>query len=239
MTIDNLNLLPHLAADYMRQVGWVQGTEEDADGHVCLTGALRLCSPVPGDGYLAREVFRRRGRAESWNDADDRTADEVIDYLASSEITDEELEDTFGPQWREIVAQVRAISGASREQLDRLAAARAAAWAAERAAAWAAERDAAGAAARAAERDAAGAAAGAAAWAAERDAARAAAWDAAGAAAWDAARALSIRDLIGTANYTQEHYDILTAPWRNVMGPLHPDDGPLPAGLLADGGEKA
>lgn len=199
MTIDNLNLLPHLAADYMRQVGWAQGTEEDADGHVCLTGALRLCSPVPGDGYLAREVFRRRGRAESWNDAPGRTTDEVIDYLASSAITDTELEDTFGPQWREIVAQVRAISGASREQLDRLAAA----WTA----AWTAAGDAAG------------------------DAARDAAWDVAG--------ALSIRDLIGTANYTQEHYDILTAPWRNVMGPLHPDDGPLPAGLLADGGDKA
>lgn len=187
MTIDNLNLLPHLAADYMRQVGWTQGTEQDADGHVCLTGALRLCSPVPGDGYLAREVFRRRGRAESWNDSPGRTADEVIDYLASSEITDTELEDTFGPRWREIVAQVRAISGASREQLDRLAAA----------------------------------------------------WTAAGAAAWAAARALSIRDLIGTANYTQEMYELLTAPWRNVMGPLHPDDGPLPAGLLADGGDKA
>ena len=195
MTIDNLNLLPHLAADYMRHVGWAQGAEVDADGHVCLTGALRLCSPVPGDGYLAREVFRRRGRAESWNDAPGRTADEVIDYLASSEITDTELEDTFGPQWREIVAQVRAISGASREQLDRLAAV----------------------------------------W----DAAGDAAWDAAWAAAWAAARALSIRDLIGTANYTQEMYELLTAPWRNVMGPLHPDDGPLPAGLLADGGDKA
>ena len=144
MTIDNLNLLPHLAADYMRHVGWAQGAEVDADGHVCLTGALRLCSPVPGDGYLAREVFRRRGRAESWNDAPGRTADEVIDYLASSEITDTELEDTFGPQWREIVAQVRAISGASREQLDRLAAvwdaAGDAAWDAAWAAAWAAAR---------------------------------------------------------------------------------------------------
>ena len=223
MTIDNLNLLPRLAADYMRQVGWAQGAEEDADGHVCLTGALRLCSPVPGDGYLAREVFRRRGRAESWNDAPGRTADEVIDYLASSEITDTELEDTFGPQWREIVAQVRAISGASREQLDRLAAA----WDA----AWAAARDAA--------RDAAWAAARDAAWDAARDAAWAAARFAARDAAWDAARALSIRDLIGTANYTQEHYDLLTAPWRNVMGPLHPDDGPLPASLLADGGDKA
>lgn len=220
MTIDNLNLLPHLAADYMRQVGWAQGTEEDADGHVCLTGALRLCSPVPGDGYLAREVFRRRGRAESWNDAPGRTADEVIDYLASSEITDTELEDTFGPQWREIVAQVRAISGASREQLDRLDAA----WDAAGAAAWDAAWDAAWA---AAERDAAGAA--------ERAAESAAAGD----AAWAAARALSIRDLIGTANYTQEMYELLTAPWRNVMGPLHPDDGPLPAGLLADGGDKA
>ena len=231
MTIDNLNLLPHLAADYMRQVGWAQGTEEDADGHVCLTGALRLCSPVPGDGYLAREVFRRRGRAESWNDAPGRTADEVIDYLASSAITDTELEDTFGPQWREIVAQVRAISGASREQLDRLAAA----WTAAGDAARDAARDAAWDAAWDAARDAAGDAARDAAWAAAGTAAGTAARDAARDAAW----ALSIRDLIGTANYTQEMYELLTAPWRNVMGPLHPDDGPLPASLLADGGDKA
>ena len=54
-------------------------------------------------------------------------------------------------------------------------------------------------AARAAARDAAQAAA------------RAPAWD----AAWDAAWALVVRDLI-----TPEQFNILTAPWVSVMGPL-------------------
>ena len=65
-----------------------------------------------------------------------------------------------------------------------------------------------------------------AAWAAARDAAWAAGWNAAGAAAGDAAwgavaavGGLLARDLIST-----EHYDNLTAPWRTVIGPIHPDD---------------
>ena len=59
--------------------------------------------------------------------------------------------------------------------------------------------------------------------AAARDAARAAAWaaarDAARAAARDAARALVVRDLI-----TTDQYDTLTRTWREVIGPIHPDD---------------
>jgi hypothetical protein len=47
------------------------------------------------------------------------------------------------------------------------------------------------------------------AWDAAWDAARAAARD----AAWDAARALIVRDLI-----TPEQFDLLTGPWRSVMG---------------------
>ena len=145
----------------------IKGTEQDDAGRVCLTGALRLCSPVPGDSYIAREVFRRRDRAEGWNDQNGRTADEVVAYLAATEITDEELADMFGPQWREIVALVRAVSGATQQQIVDLAAARAAA------------RDA----ARAAARDAAWDAAQDAAWAAARDAAGDAVRDAAGAVA--------------------------------------------------------
>ena len=64
-----------------------------------------------------------------------------------------------------------------------------------------------------------------AAWGAARGAARDAAWG----AAWDAARAIVVRDLIGTHGFTQAHYDTLTGPWRKVIGPVHPDDAPLPA----------
>ena len=223
-TTDSLRDLPPKAAAYIKQVGWTQGVEQNSAGQVCLTGALRLCTPNPGDGYLAREVFRRREHAESWNDADGRTSDQVIKYLEQAEITDAELSVVFGPQWREVVGQVRRISGATTEEVNDLAAA----WAAGDAAGdavWAA-RDA----ARDAAWDAAWAAAGDAAWAAARDAARdadqAAARDADQAAARDAAWALSTRDLIGTGNYTQDHYDTLTGPWVSVFGKLHPDDQP-------------
>jgi hypothetical protein len=217
-SLDPLYKLPKSAAVYIAEHGWTQGTEVDADGKVCLTGALRLCSPVPGDSYLARAVLRRRDRAEDWNDRRGRTAGEVIGYLAETEISDDDLALTFGPQWREIVDQVRAISGATPAQIKRLDAAWDAAGAARDAAwdAWDAAR---------AARDAA--------WNAARDAARAArdaawdAWDAAQDAAWDAAGALSVRDLISEDGFTQEHYDILTGPWRKAIGPLHADDAPL------------
>lgn len=58
--------------------------------------------------------------------------------------------------------------------------------------------------------------------------ARGGAWDAvweATCAAWDAAWsavALVVRDLI-----TTEDYDTLTRPWREVIGPIHPDDPEL------------
>ena len=39
-----------------------------------------------------------------------------------------------------------------------------------------------------------------------------------------AAGVLAVRDLIGRHGFTQEHYDLLTGPWRTVIGPIHPDD---------------
>ena len=57
-----------------------------------------------------------------------------------------------------------------------------------------------------------------AAWDAARTAAWVAAWVAASDAAW-AAGALVVRDLI-----TTEDYDTLTRPWREAIGPIHPDD---------------
>jgi hypothetical protein len=69
-----------------------------------------------------------------------------------------------------------------------------------------------------------------AAWNAARDAARNAAWDAARYAAWDAAwnaardavgdaaGAVAIADLVGTRGFTQTHFDRLMGPWRQVFG---------------------
>ena len=45
-----------------------------------------------------------------------------------------------------------------------------------------------------------------------------AAWNATRNAARHAALAISTRHLIGTNDYTQEHYDLLIAPWAKVIG---------------------
>ena len=60
------------------------------------------------------------------------------------------------------------------------------------------------------------------------DAAWGAAWDAAWCATWVAALALVSRDLIGHhPGWDQGAYDLLTGPWRSVIGPVHPDDAPM------------
>jgi hypothetical protein len=189
----------HAAAKYLDEVGWTQGTMQDGEGHVCATGAVMYCQPQNGDEYIIREVLRRRGTAESWNDEDGRTAAEVRAVL-DRDITDADLIDTFGPQALEIVAVIRRAAALTVDEAREMAAA----WAA----AWAAARD----------------AARAAAWAAARDAARAAARDAARDAAWAAAAALIVRDLIGQDGFTQENYDKLSGPWRRVIGKIHADD---------------
>ena len=224
-----------LAADYLHEHGWTQGEEQDCDGRVCLTGAVRLCAPQTGDEYLIRAVLRRRDRAENWNDRLSPTgsgAAAVEELLRTAEITDADLAETFGPQWEAIVVLVRRAAALTVDEALGLSAARAAAWDAARAAAAAAAGAAAGVAAREAARVAAREAARAAAGDAARDAAWAAAWDAAWDAAWaaagvaaaDAAWALAVRDFIGQHDLIQEHYDLLTRPWASVIGSVHPDD---------------
>lgn len=96
-----------LAADVIKDVGWVQGAMETQAG-VCLTGAIKRCSPQPGDWVIYREVARHREHAEDWNDANDRTRGEVLRYLRrAAPITDDELLTVFGPQWEAVVALVR------------------------------------------------------------------------------------------------------------------------------------
>ena len=151
----------------------------------------------------------------------------------------------LGPQGAEVAALIGGRTWAlTGDEAERLCAAWGAAWGAARPphpaerlgaawyaahpahAAWYAARDAAGVATRGGARGAA--------WDASRDAwyaARVAAWgggaagDAAWGAAWYAARALVIRDLIGHhPGWDQAAYDLLTGPWRQAIGPVHPDD---------------
>ena len=202
---------------------WIQGTNDDGQGHYCAHGAVLRQHCTPGDQHMWRQVMRKKGLSEEWNDATDRTAEEVAERFAliAAETTAADMADVFGPQWEAVRDLVRRLAVLTPDDIDKLTAAWAAAWVAARAAAREAAREAARAAARAA-RAAAWDAARAAAW----DAARAAAWDAAGDAAGDAALALVVRDLIGE-RFTRAHYDTLTAPLRAIGITVHPGDAPL------------
>lgn len=200
-----------LAANYMAEHGWVQGKEMCNEG-VCLTGAVRYCAPQTGDEYLIRAVLRHLGTGEDWNDAENRTEPEVLNVLRKTKITDSDLQQTFGPQWREIVTLIRQAEGLTRPQTKLLETARTSVWAAT----------------RNVHRDAARTAA----WKAARDADRIAAWKECRDAARDAARgsvepweageavaALVVRDLI-----SPEHFDALYGPWGSVFGDPVPCD---------------
>jgi hypothetical protein len=127
----------------------------------------------------------------------------------------------LGPQGAEVVALISRASALTGDEVGRLGAA----W---DAALYAAARGAARGTALGAAWDAAWDAAGArvAAWGAAWDAARGAAGDAARVAARVAAGALVSRDLIGESpGWDQAAYDLLTGPWRQAIGPVHPGDG--------------
>jgi hypothetical protein len=202
--------------------GWVQGAWESAGG-VCVHQAIRLCAPVPGDAHLIERVAKAHGHGPDWNDDDATSEADVRAWLAEGiDVTDDDLAEVFGPQWRAVVSLVRRAATLTVDEAGRLRAARGgaawvAAWDAARVAAWDAARVAAG--------DAAGGAAGVAARDAAWDAARVAAGGAAGGAAWDAAWAVVTWDLAtGDGPYTEARRDLLIGPWVEVCG--------LPEGLI-------
>jgi hypothetical protein len=224
------------AAEYLEEHGWVQDEERLDTGEVCLTGAVRWCAPRNGDEYLVRGVLRRRGRAESWNDAEGRTGGEVLEFLRSASVTDADLADTFGPQRQQMVSLVRRIAqlydGPLFEPWDATYVLYADSrddsrddsviWSVP----WAAARDASQAAAYAASR--------AHSWDASCDASWAAsdvASDVSRAVSCAAAAALHTRDLIGD-RFTAADYTTLTQHWVTAVGPVHPDDAR--DGLLAE-----
>ncbi len=239
----DINVITQAAALISEPDVWIQGANDDGHGHYCAHGAVLRQHCTPGDQHMWRQVMRKEGLTEEWNDATDRTAEEVAERFAliAAETTAADMADVFGPQWEAIRDLVRRVAALTPAELDKLAAAGYAAgyvawyadWGAAGDAAGYAAWDAAWAAARAATGDAAGYAAWDAAWAAAwaaagyaagdaaGDAAGAAAWDAALAAAGAAALALVVRDLIG-----EQFYDTLTGPLRSIGITVHPADAP-------------
>ena len=222
-----LGLINAAAADTLVEVGWTQDVAINAYGSVCLTGALKMCSPEPGDWLLAREVHRTRDHAEEWNDTAGRTAKEVLDYLRSFEITDMDLADTFGSQWESVVRLVRRVAALTVDDLDGLAvlgnsssdqASKAvrdllnkqcfqdSIFEAQFSSTWNAVAHA------RAESDVAG-------MPSNRN------------LIFDTTVALFTRHLIDPYGLTQHDYNTLTNTWARVIGPVHPDDLPFSKGL--------
>ena len=211
----DINVITQAAALISEPDVWIQGANDDGHGHYCAHGAVLRQHCTPGDQHMWRQIMRRGGLTEEWNDATDRTAEEVADRFAliAAETTAADMADVFGPQWEAIRDLVRRIAALTPAELDKLAAAGHAAgyvaWYAD----WGADWGAAG--------YAAWDAAWAAAWAAAGDAAWAAAGAAALTAAGAAALALVVRDLIG-----EQFYDTLTGPLRSIGITVHPADAP-------------
>ena len=100
---------------------WIQGKERDNEGRVCAHGAVMTCQGLrPGDDQIIRAVMRAKGLTESYNDENGRTKDDVLKLMRQIEITDADLESTFGPMWREVVAVVRRAAVLTRYEANRL-----------------------------------------------------------------------------------------------------------------------
>ena len=211
MSINNINTL---AADAIDRYGWTQHEMQDDDGSLCLVGALRHCSPQPGDWLIARAVYRRQRHAEAWNDEKGRTAEEVTAWLREHPITDAEIEAMFGPQWKVIIRLVRKAVTTTDDQAAALDAAWTTADVIAMDAAWTIVRDA----AYLEAREDAWANAGFVSW----DATWLSGWtpdsNAARDAVWNVAKALVVADLVGQYGLTQEHIEALMRPWVSVMG---------------------
>ena len=149
-----------------------------------------------GMGWPCRLARVERTRAAVWQPEPDALPNKAASWQWR---VVEELDATLtlGPQGREVAALIERAARLTGDEATGLATAWDAAWVAAWDAAWDA--------ARGAARDAAWGVWGA--------------WGAARAAALDAAGALVVRDLIPA-----EDYDTLTRTWREVIGPIHPED---------------
>ena len=91
----------------LREREWIQGEMRNGDA-VCAHGAVQTCQGLrPGDEHIIRAVMRTKGVTEEWNDKSGRTKDEVLARMAFIEVSDVDLEETFGPAWRMVIAVIR------------------------------------------------------------------------------------------------------------------------------------
>ncbi|MGY3341099.1 hypothetical protein ACVW0K_007292 [Streptomyces filamentosus] len=111
----------HAAAAYLAEAGWTECTERDDAGRIGVEEAIRLCGPRSGDGHLLNVLLYQRGMGY-WDTEEDKgvTQDEVVELLATTEITTADLEATFGPRWEAVVAMVRQVAALTNAQAQKI-----------------------------------------------------------------------------------------------------------------------
>ena len=117
------NVITQAAALISEPDVWIQGANDDGHGHYCAHGAVLRQHCTPGDQHMWRQIMRRGGLTEEWNDATDRTAEEVAERFAliAAETTAADMADAFGPQWEAIRDLVRRVAALTPAELDKLA----------------------------------------------------------------------------------------------------------------------
>ena len=183
---------------------WIQRTEVDGDA-VCAHGAVKTCKALrPGDEQIIKAVMRTKGVTEKWNDEDGRTKSQVLARMRQIEVSDDDLADTFGPNWRLVIAVVRRAAILTTGEVRQLSITRRgmrySAWSS----AWSSARDAASDAERNAE------------WYAAWNAARCSTLHRSAVGAFVGATCV-VADLVGQHGFTQKHIDTLMKPWTDVL----------------------
>jgi hypothetical protein len=111
MTADHIAVADVLddAADYIEKHGWCQNRLTDIAGRVCAAGAIRAAlgiaeSEIPGDTYHAvrHAIYRvapltHEVPLPSWNDAPDRTEQDVLDMFRAAAKAERRLADEQVP----------------------------------------------------------------------------------------------------------------------------------------------
>ncbi|HJQ42127.1 MAG TPA: hypothetical protein VJ831_03500, partial [Jatrophihabitantaceae bacterium] len=213
MITDELRLLPARAAHFIRQHPVPTRGAYTPETRLSVLDILVHCAPVRGEAFVAFQLLSRRALPNSYLLRLD-VLDDALAALDSFTVTEDECEQTFGPNWTDVVRHAVDVAALVDEQFGALTRTSGAVDGRRRLGAWICARDAAS------------------------EAGRIKSWYHAQDAAWerrymdevtlrederrcadlatavrDAAAAHAVSDLVGTHDFTRAHYETLLDPW--------------------------
>lgn len=115
-----LTLVGRRASTLISKAGWIQDQMTGSNGELCIIAgaheANRGAAPL-GLSHVLREILEANQRAESWNDTEGRTQEEVVGFLSGLTVTEDDLHSTFGPKWPVVCYLAEMFGRFSKEQL--------------------------------------------------------------------------------------------------------------------------